>query len=292
MSRWAIPFFFIISGYFLASKAAHSKQWSVLPVIERLTWMFILWNLIYSPIFVIKNGWLALFKLITLPTFIYFGVFTHLWYLPSMIVGYLTFSLTSHYRVKYILPIVSIIGISMGLISGSYNKFIDLGFPLEHEISRTWLCIPFLYIGSLFHEKGHPSGWVAVFLILLGGVSQVLEARFLYDQFEISAYDHQFLVGTIPFSIGMAALALGGFRFFQNPIFANMGAEYSLGVYLIHPAVIFAFQQAASRFLPYTSAIWEFSAPVVVLSISLGVLFLIRRYMPLLFNIFFGTQIS
>ena len=41
MSRWAIPFFFLISGYFLAANNTKSSRLNVQPAVERLIWIFL-----------------------------------------------------------------------------------------------------------------------------------------------------------------------------------------------------------------------------------------------------------
>jgi surface polysaccharide O-acyltransferase-like enzyme len=292
MSRWAIPFFFIISGYFLALKTSKTKQLNVLPTVERLIWMFILWVLLYSPFVVLNHDFTTLFKLIASPTFIYFGLFSHLWYLPALLFGYLFISFCHHYNIKILLPIISVISIGMALISGAYNIF-DVGFPLVYDVARTWLSIPFLYVGFLFYEKGKPNWWISLLLVIVGAAAQVFEARYLYKQFDFSAYNHQFLFGTIPFAIGMAALSLSDLRFLQHPVLGKWGSEYSLGIYLIHPAVIFTLLPQVSRLMSgvINTAVWEISAPVIVVVMALVVLYLIQRYIPKLFNILFGTHI-
>ncbi|MDD2922346.1 MAG: hypothetical protein PHQ36_08670, partial [Anaerolineales bacterium] len=110
---------------------------------------------------------------------------------------------------------------------------------------------------------------------------------------QFSAYDHQFLIGTIPFAIGMAGLALNDLKFLQHPLLSKWGRDYSLGVYLIHPAVAFLVAPFVLRVAPdvATSAAWQISFPVVILCIALIVLDLIHKYLPNGFNILFGAHI-
>lgn len=293
MSRWAIPFFFIISGYFLALKYSKTKRLDVLPTVERLIWIFLLWVLIYSPFVVMNHNLTTLLKLITSPTFIYFGLFSHLWFLPSLMFGYLFISFCHHYNIKILLPIASLAAIIVALLAGSYTMF-DIGFPLDYEVARNWLSIPFLYLGFLFFQKGYPNKWVSILLIVFGTGAQIFEAKFLYSQYEISAYDHQFLLGTIPFAIGMAALSLSEWKLLQHPILASWGDQYSLGIYLLHPAVIFTFMAWMSRYIPglADSALWELLTPVAVVLISLAVLSLLQKRAPLFFKFLFGAHIS
>jgi hypothetical protein len=181
----------------------------------------------------------------------------------------------------------------MGLISDAYNIF-NLGFPLDYGIARTWLSIPFLYIGFLLFQKGHPNWRVSILLIIFGAGLQVFEAKLLYDQFQFSAYQHQFLIGTIPFAVGMTGLALNDLKFLGHPLLGKWGSEYSLGIYLIHPAMIFIISPLILRFTPSLGKLvaWQISFPVVMLFISLAVLNLIQRYLPKGFYVLFGAHIT
>jgi surface polysaccharide O-acyltransferase-like enzyme len=292
LSRWAIPFFFIVSGYFLARKYSKTETLNVLPTVERLIWVFMLWIALYAPFMVYNHDLTTLFKLIAAPAFIFFGLFTHLWFLPSLLFGYLFVSFCQHYNVKPLLPIMSIVCVGMALISGAYKIF-DVGFPLDYETARTWLSIPFLYIGFLLNAR-RPSWQFSVCLILCGAGLQFFEAKYLYAQFKLSAYEHQFLVGTIPFAIGMAALALNDIKILQHPILGKWGNAYALGVYLIHPAAIFLCAPVIARmtFGLAKFAAWQLAYPLVILFVCLALLSSIRRFLPFVFDVLFGTHIK
>jgi hypothetical protein len=256
--------------------------------------MFILWVAIYSPFVIYKHDLITLLKLITAPTFILFGLYSHMWFLPSLLFGYLFVSFCHHYNAKILLPVISVISIVTALVSGAYNAPFNPGIPLDYDLARTWLSIPFLYLGFLFYQKGYLRWWVSILLIILGAGLQIIEAKYLYLLYEASAYDHQFLVGTIPFAIGMAALSLNDLKFLQHPLLSKWGNEYSLGIYLIHPATIFIFSPWISPlFTGLTGpAIWQAVSPLVVLIVALAVLILIKRFLPSVFNFLFGMHIE
>ncbi len=75
--RFAVPFFFICSGYFFFKKGA-----TLLPYIKRILSLYFIWTMIY-----------ILFQLpyeITLAKirdFLFYGSFFHFWYFPSLIVS-------------------------------------------------------------------------------------------------------------------------------------------------------------------------------------------------------------
>jgi peptidoglycan/LPS O-acetylase OafA/YrhL len=133
---------------------------------------------------------------------------------------------------------------------------------------------------------------MSVILIVLGVVLQIFEARFLYDRYAVSAYDHEFLFGTIPFAIGMAGLALNDLKWTRYPIFSNWGRDYSLGIYLIHPLVIYISAKGVSWIMPALgdNPIWQGGLPLLVLALCLLILGVMRRFLPTWFDFLYGRH--
>jgi surface polysaccharide O-acyltransferase-like enzyme len=291
MSRWAIPFFFIVSGYYLAGKNSTTNRLKIQPIIERLIWVFLLWTLIYAPVVIDQHDIVTLIKRLTSPTFILFGDFNHLWFISSLTLGYIFLTFFNRFNSKILLSVVSVLIISVALLAGSYAIF-KPGFSLDFDTARQWLSIPFLYMGFLFSQKGQPSWRISIIWIIIGSGLQIVEAKFLASQFGIPAYEHQFLIGTIPFAIGMAGLALSNFKLHGFSIFSRWGREYSLGIYLIHPLIIYILSISISAPGLISSPIWQITLPVTVLFLSIFFLSLINHYLPSGFKILFGEHLK
>jgi surface polysaccharide O-acyltransferase-like enzyme len=291
MSRWAIPFFFIVSGYYLAGKNPTTNRLKIQPIIERLIWVFLLWNLIYAPVVIDQHDIVTLIKRLASPTFILFGDFYHLWFISSLALGYISIAFFSRFNTKVLLPVVSAFSVIIALLAGSYAIF-KPGFEFDFDTARQWLSIPFLYMGFLFSQKGQPSWRISIVWIIIGSGLQIIEAKFLARQFGFSAYDHQFLIGTIPFAIGMAGLALSNFKLRGFSIFSKWGREYSLGIYLIHPLIIYILSISISASGLINSAVWQVMLPLTVLLLSILALSLINRYLPSGFKILFGEHLK
>jgi surface polysaccharide O-acyltransferase-like enzyme len=293
ISRWAIPFFFIFSGYFLAANNTKAERLNVQPAIERLIWIFLIWSLIYAFVVVDQHDVSTSIKRIASPNFIFFGNFVHLWFIPSLIYGHLFVAFCINFNLKSFLPILSVIAIVIALFSGAY-AVVELRIPFDFDVARNWLSIPFLYAGFLLYKKGYPSWWVSLLLIVFGAGLQIAEAKYLHDQFGFSPYEHQFLIGTIPFAIGMAGLALSDLKFLKYPLFSSWGREYSLGIYLIHPLLVFLAPKLIGPFAPglLGNPIWQLFYPLTIMSIALIFLGITHRYFPLGFNILFGKHMS
>jgi len=290
-SRWAIPFFFIASGYFFAAKHAEDRRLNVQPIVERLTWIFLLWVLIYFPVVAYQHDLGVSLGRIFSPNFILYGNFLHLWFVASLAYGYLFLAFCYRFRLNALLPILSIGVTALALISTPYsflNQGIKIGFDYIY-----WLSIPFLYIGFRFQRHGTPPWRLSLLLAAFGAVMQLFEARFLYDRFDVPAFGQEFLISTIPFAIGMAGLALANPKIFRVPLFSNWGRDYSLGIYLLHPLVIYLFGRWVSPLMPgvKSSPIWQLAFPAVILILCLMVLGAIRRFLPKAFNILYGRHV-
>lgn len=292
LSRWSIPFFFIISGYYFAAQNADAKNLNIQQMVGRLIWVFLLWSLIYAPVIADQHNLKTVFQRFFSPNFIYSGDFLHLWFISSLVFGYIFIAFCYQFNIKYVLSFFSAAFLVIALISGPYPVF-KSGFPLEFDFARHWLSVPFLYIGFIFYKKGFPSWWLSIILIAAGAVSQILEAQFIYRQFGISAYNHEFLIGAIPFAIGMTGLALNNLKWLQQPLLSKWGRDYSLGIYLLHMLVIYLVPNWIYALLPGISGtmLWQALLPVIILGLCILLLGLIQRWLPWLFNFLYGKHI-
>lgn len=293
LSRWAIPFFFIVSGYYFAVQNAEARQLNIQQMAGRLIWVFLLWSIIYAPVVADQHDLKAMFQRFFSPTFIYSGDFLHLWFISSLVFGYLFIAFCYQFNIKYVLTFSSIIFVLIALLAEPY-PILKFGFSLNFDLARHWLSIPFLWMGFYFYKKGFPSWWVSIILIVAGAAIQMIEARFIYHQFGLSAYDHEFLIGTIPFAIGMVGLALNNLEWLQWPILSRWGKEYSLGIYLIHLLVIYSISKWITPLLPGISKtiIWQATLPFLVLCLCILLLEAIYRWFPRFFNFLYGRHIS
>jgi len=291
MSRWAIPFFFIISGYFLANPGVTSKRLNVQSAVERLIWVFLVWSFIYAWVVIYQYDLAMSIKRIVSPYFIYFGNFVHLWFIPSLIFGYLMIAFCLNFNLRGLLIVLSILAIVSALLAGPYS-IVDLKLPPDMTTASVWLSIPFLYIGSVLRRRGPPPWWVAVLLIVFGAALQIFEARFLYDKFGSSPYEHEFLIGTLPFGIGMAALALNDLKFLQQSVLSRWGREYSLAIYLVHPLIAITLFAFIGRIWAAVLAnpVWQLMAPLVILGLSIGAFSLLNRFFPAGFRFLLGRK--
>ena len=294
MSFWVIPFFFIISGYFLAEKTARTGTLDVRSTIERMGWVFLIWIIIYLPLEIWDDGLdaLGVFDMATTPMFLYHGDYYHLWYMSSMALGCLFIAVCYRYNAKILIPIMSVAAIVISIIASGYDV-LGLSSAVGTQIPKFWRSIPFLYLGFLIYRRGLPPWWISALLAVIGVVVQPLEVRFIYEQYGIQAY-RELLVGSTLTGVGMACLALSNLRFLQVPLLSRLGREYALGVYLIHPIVIFLTGFVMFRFAPAIarSKIWQMALPLTLLFLCIAAMSAVKRYAPSVYNFLLGVRAS
>lgn len=176
IARLAVPFFFIVSGFFFGRKMdpmhSFSKDLSpLIQVIKRLVMIYIMWTVIYLPLQFLawlRSGESWAFWLSYVQNFMFTGSYYTLWYLTglifAMIFSYILFKLLSPKKVLILTLSLFIIGTCMqsyfdmfqnpklfstyydvfittrnGLFFGSF--FVSLGMYMAHskiKVPQKW----------------------------------------------------------------------------------------------------------------------------------------------------------
>jgi len=293
-ARWAVPFFFIVGGYFLASRLTDPRRADVRPSIHRLIWIFLIWSLVFVPLVLYQNGIKEVFRRLLFPSVVYIGEYFHLWFPSSMIFGFVLLLFIFHYRLEKWLPLISA-GILIHIfLAGSYNKVFDLKFPFDFVIARHWVSIPALALGVWLFRRGPLNQWLALALLMIGLGLQAVEAWYLQTRFDVPAYDHEILLGTLPFALGIASLGLRGLKFLELPFLSRWGRDYSLGIYLSHPLVAFGVAKIVLFTAPSLdhSVAWEILLPFVILMACIGLFAALQRWLPAVFRFLMGNHLE
>lgn len=125
LTRIAVPFFFMTSGFLLANKFDNQKN-SMRNNIKRLGFLYVYWCLIYLPIKLLvwyKDGLsINQISIKLIQTFAFSGMDTHLWYLPALLISFmLLFFLIRYLNIRNILTI-SLVLYLFGSLFTSYNN--------------------------------------------------------------------------------------------------------------------------------------------------------------------------
>lgn len=254
-ARFAVPFFFILSGYFLGRKlkSGDARKEVIglsVPMIIRLVSVYLFWNVIYlisyEPVVFVHFGILGeveyvkgrIIELMQRPLDLIFAGFEdHLWFLTAMIcAAAVTAGVIRAGLRGWLLPMGVILYI-VGLLGGSYSQT-PMGFESEFNFRNgPFFSLLFYATGlwisereSLIREDYFRYGLI---MTSVGLLMHFGEIGLLYKMYGIPPTGHDYVLGTWFFGTGTALLALSGHKAFEIGPVARIG-PYTLGIYASH----------------------------------------------------------
>ncbi|MVM32228.1 acyltransferase family protein [Spirosoma sp. HMF4905] len=283
LGRWVVPFFFLVSGYYFQKSYATRPVQAFTKTAKNLLFVTLFVNLFYLLFAILTEETIQpLISYFTLLT----GTYFHLWFLTSMVLGYAVLWFLLRNKLDRLLPYAIVGSLLVVLVFMPYNYL--LGLKPHPIYARSLLSIPFLCIGFLISKhalEGKVSKLIAYLLIGVGIVIQLGEVRFLSSIMPDAARIN-FLVGTLPLSVGIFLLSL---RLSISPDhwLSYYGRRYSFPLYLYHPVVNLGLQ----RIFDKTMVMGEFMywiSPLVGLGVCIMLLVGLDKFTPAIFRALCG----
>lgn len=285
-ARWAVPFFFLVSGYFFEQRSKENLDKIFINTLKNLLCIFIIANFIFFP-FALKTEYYFLTDILSLKSLLV-GDYIHLWFLGSMIFGYTILWLLLSLKIVVLLPIVSIICLSFSLIADPYSVFIS--YHIDGQFSRFILSIPLISVGYLYskYEMNAKINFSHSLIILTFGlIMQYVESFFIFYFRKANLFAHEFLLGTFIFAFGLFILSFN-LRLKGDNFLSKIGRDYSLLIYLYHPLlilVVFYFIKS-TKSLDTNYLIWF--NPLTIFFFTLLILVIFAKKLPNVFRILSG----
>lgn len=285
--RLSVPFFFVVSGYFFGRKVRDGE--APLPLFaryaRRLFRIWVLWSLIYLLIPLRHGQWadfgywpsvVAQFeKMAHHPLLdVWVGGKGHLWFLPALIMALGIAAAFEHWRARNSFYVLAVLLYLIGLDVGLYGNT-PFGFHVPFD-SRNG---PFM--SALLVACGY---WLAGSRRRVAPAAALALAVIGWAGFQAELYWVPELSGAWPpisdyglftpvFGIGILLFAparpqLGG------SVWPWVGARYVLGIYVCHLLFVEPMWPLHGYFHSY---LWEFTFPLVVLGLALGLTALLAR---------------
>jgi surface polysaccharide O-acyltransferase-like enzyme len=290
ISSFAVPFFFIVAGYFFSlgiDKQGLKKQlnrYFLRILLLLLTWVIIdgifwgewlksiiengslrplLWNIMAVPSFAINRPDLFLFR----------GTAVPLWFLVSLLGGILLLSIFVYAKLnKFTILAVGSVAYLFSLTVSFYSHTsIGLGFIIPLEQRGVFISIFFISIGYfLANSQININGFN---LLIISTVLMFIESTALSMSQNIVFIEHPYLFSTalVPMGIFLTAIQNPGFG--VNSFIHKIGL-LSLGIYVVHTPVLGALNYYRD-FLK--NPMWELFFPIVTLFLSILIVSLFRR---------------
>lgn len=254
--RFAVPMFFMISGYFYCvpkkKQKFRIKKIFILTIIANLSYFcfallraFLKGNTVsfLAEVFTFKN--IIVLVLFNEPRFGDFG--NHLWFLSAllycMIIDYFVYGFLAK-RKKCFTAVILSLFIGYFVIERCGLMLLDLDFSVLFVRNFLFFGLPYFWIGKLLKNldvsKIKIKNYMLIMFICLFFILTLAEAYISITYFDFYTARDQYLF-TAFFALSVFILALK--NPLENPgritgIIALSGRKYSLGIYIFHPIVL------------------------------------------------------
>lgn len=292
--RFAIPFFFLASGYFFGQSLRKGELLSkvVGRYSKRLFVLFASWTVLYIffPKYwmehVIEFGFLRaiywhvldlgriLVMIFSKPVrLVMTGTEGHLWFLPALILSMLVLTaLIARRKEKWILP-VAVVLYSIGVGGEICNSLPSTGEFVFRTFWGPFIGTLFFSAGWWFSKQDDYSLKAALWFLVGGVLLLMIENVFLWKFLHLKP-EHAHLFGAVPLGIGIFLLALIYPNLGKGTIFPTLG-NLTLGVYVLHILIRDGFLVFRPSFHP---VVWDVFFPLVVYVVAAGLTLLMKRY--------------
>lgn len=274
LSRFAVPFFFLASGYFLGVNGRNG--WFALQRrFARIAAVFCFWSVFY-----ILLAHPALDEVFTLRFMVKWllsgGPGYHLWFLPSLLICLSTFLAMQAVLGNTWTVCGAIFLYLLGVAFGTYRAV--LGLPDVHFNIHNGPFFGTLFVAigfSIAKEAVKINSSLAAAMATSGAAIQITESMTL-DRLGYLAFSaNEFSLGTLPFAVGLFSMALNQVGVGTSGTMAFLGrlGGWSLGLYCVHVAYIWLFSKI---FLTYGLFEVLLLAMMVITASAMTVFFLAR----------------
>jgi len=249
VERFAVPLFFILSGYFWSAKCRGRDDClrCSLTLAKRVLLLFLTWCAVYLAAAEIGtvlqlgmagaiDAWHA--RLAARQggygTLLLQGTKVHLWFLPALAAAALVSGVLLSRRLERTLFVLAIALYAVGLAGKAYAGT-PLGFHTAFNLRNgPFFSLLMFATGHALQQRGPQASWAATGAMLAAGglLLQFFELAWLHRYWGASMAQ-DYVIGTWPFGVGVAMIALSDPRPARIPALAALG-PLVLGIYASH----------------------------------------------------------
>mgnify|MGYP001852982361 CR=1 FL=1 len=270
LTRVAVPLFFMVTGYFIASSNPRKYIRKILFITAEMMLIYFGVDLLKA---CIQGNAIAYLKDILLASnIVKFVVFNnmpfagHGWYLWALIYAYPIAFMCVKTKKTILGNVLIVLGIGILLAFGKYSIVI-FGTDIEPYYTMTWYAvgIPFLLIGNYIHAHeeylaNHRK--LLLMLIFIVGVLNIFE-RYVLQNYGVNATRDTYFC-TVLLSILMFLFFLGWKHKEKKEKIAYYGRTYSTDIYVYHIIVARFIKIVISRVFGSTMFIRNIIIPILV----------------------------
>ncbi|CZF85583.1 acyltransferase [Grimontia marina] len=241
--RFAVPFFFVLTGYFVQPKLVESPTKTFMHYAKPLMLIWLAWSIIYLVMpfrldIAMTEGYLVeragYWNYLLKAPFntLFEGGLVHLWYIPGLLsaLGILALLINKNQQ-GLIMPLA--LGLYVwGLGAGSYQPVMEGEAPI---FTRNGPFFSLLMVTTGFEMRRRNISFSnkAAYSMLIGGLALCLAEGFNLTRYDVWMANHDFLVGTPLVALGLFALLLNHPNLGNNPATFALSKRV-LGIYVAH----------------------------------------------------------
>lgn len=264
-SRFAVPFFFMVSGFFFCQKALKNPA-NIFPYLlsygSRLLLIYLVWYVIYAawPLYspanwqdLANNGFvqeylewqqqfLQQFRAHVLYFLIAGGRGFQLWFLPSLGMGILLLAFALRFNFFTTGFLVAALLFLVALLVGPY-RLSALGLKWDFEPRNgPFFSAIFVFIGAALAKYNFRLSLPAALALAIAGLGlSLLEVLLIHDWFGTPVNSHNFVIGTLFYATGICLVTLANNRLGVSIKLHELG-KLTLGIYVCHILVMYFMQ--------------------------------------------------
>ena len=301
IARIAVPFFFMVSGFFiLPSVSGKNKNYKpIFKSVKKLIRLYSIAILIYSPIY-IYSGYISGNKgiLECIKDLLFNGTFYHLWYLPAAIIGILLvsallkkLSMLQVFIITILLYIIGLFGDSyygvaqqIPIVKGLYN-YIFMFF--DYTRNGIFFAALFLTLGAMISRQKLKVNKEIMMYGFIGSLLLMVIEGLLLNKFQVQRHSSMYIL-LLPVMYFLFQWILlwktKNYKRFRN---------ISMIIYIIHPLMIILVR-AGAKILNLQNILVDNNLIhfIVVLIASFGIAFGVEFILNKIKNIQSNCQIE
>lgn len=271
LARTAVPFFFMVTGYFVLPRAVlHPDQ--AFAYLKRILLIYLMASLLYLPV----NLYAGHFENLTLAKLLKMmfldGTFYHLWYLPALMLAFVLVLVWMRMLPMYLTGILTFALYLMGLFGDSYYGFLPEtswlhGFYtlifefFEYTRNGLFYAPVFLFLGCLLATEKRPARSLSLMGTAAFSILLIAEGYTLH-LLEVQRHDSMYL-----FLLPLMYVLFSALMDLKLPnVMRYLPSDFPLLIYLLHPMFIIlvrGFAKVTGLTLFVTNSLLHFFAVTV-----------------------------
>lgn len=268
ISRFCVPFFFIVSGYFCYNHRGGGYDNSIIRrktdhVIRIVFWsslFYVLFAFVLKGSYVVTRNDVLSFGLFNQP----FIIVGHLWFLFALLYDYLAFGFIWKYDKIKLFYCISffLIVVYICLAQGGHL----CGIKIQNMYYRNWLIegFPFFFAGHWIHanqDKIKVSDKALILIILVSTLLCLVERKIMGRDFGVNIMTFPQVFALFIYAVMFPDRHRGAMQ--------EIGKRYSMWVYILHPFVFQSLDKLYHHWSVDTVSMVQWLRPVVTVIITL-----------------------